>query len=112
MTCPICQHHFQPTGRQRYCSGACRATAYRRRRHTGRLADIVIPKARPRQPITVYECDNCGQRALGQQRCADCSTFMRKLGLGGECPHCAEPVAVEDLLPTVQSPNGVMLLAD
>jgi DNA polymerase II large subunit len=35
---------------------------------------------------------------VGQQRCADCSTFMRKIGLGGECPCCGEVVAVTDLL--------------
>ena len=53
---------------------------------------------RPRRPITVYECDGCGARAVGQQRCEDCGTFMRKLGLGGPCPHCDEPVAVVELL--------------
>ena len=28
----------------------------------------------------------------------ECGTFMRKLGLGGPCPHCDEPVAVTELL--------------
>ncbi|MGH9122440.1 MAG: hypothetical protein ACRDYC_10945 [Acidimicrobiales bacterium] len=95
MTCPLCQATFSPVGRQKYCSDACRAAAYRR--HTAQPA-LIVSKARPRKPITVYECDNCGNRALGEQRCPDCATFMRKLGLGGECPHCTEPVAVSELL--------------
>lgn len=97
MTCPVCQHPFTPAGRRKFCSDACRAAAYRRRRDATRPA-LSVPAARPRRPITVYECDTCGARALGQQRCADCATFMRKIGLGGECPSCAEPVAVTELL--------------
>lgn len=96
-TCPVCQHHFTPTGRQKFCSDACRAAAYRRRRDADR-PPLTIPKARPRRPITVYECDSCGTRAVGDQRCPDCSTFMRKIGLGGNCPHCDDPVAITELL--------------
>ncbi|MGH9286161.1 MAG: hypothetical protein ACRD0M_10905, partial [Acidimicrobiales bacterium] len=59
---------------------------------------IVVPPAQPRRPITVYECDGCGARAVGEQRCADCSTFMRRIGIGGSCPHCDEAVAVSELL--------------
>jgi hypothetical protein len=62
--CPACQHPFTPAGRRRFCSGACRARAYRRRRDAARAA-IVIPDARPRRPATVYECGNCGSRASG-----------------------------------------------
>ncbi|MGH9070928.1 MAG: hypothetical protein ACRDX8_07155 [Acidimicrobiales bacterium] len=57
-----------------------------------------MPKAQPRRPITVYECDGCGLRSLGTQRCETCGTFMRRIGLGGSCPACDEPVAVVDLL--------------
>jgi hypothetical protein len=39
-------------------------------------------------------------RAVGEQRCADCSVFMRRLGLGGLCPCCDEPVTVDELLGT------------
>ena len=98
--CPRCQRAFTPVGRQKYCSGACRAAAYRRRRDADRPA-VTVPRRRPRRPITVYECDTCGHRALGEQRCADCATFMRRIGLGGECPHCSEPVAVTDLNPNL-----------
>ncbi len=97
MTCPVCQDPFTPAGRQKYCSQPCRAAAYRRRRDT-RPASVVVPKARPRQPITIYECDSCGTRALGQQRCDTCATFMRRVGIGGTCPSCDEPVALAELI--------------
>jgi hypothetical protein len=97
MTCPICQHTFTPVGRQKFCSDACRAAAYRRRRDAAR-PPLTIPKAHPRRPITVYECDSCGNRSVGDQRCPDCATFMRKIGLGGECPSCGEPIAATELL--------------
>jgi len=48
--------------------------------------------------MTVYECDGCGVRVVGEQRCEACSTFMRRVGLGGACPGCDEPVTVADLL--------------
>jgi hypothetical protein len=97
MTCPICQRSFTPVGRQKFCSDGCRAAAYRRRRDA-RPASLVVPKSQPRRPITVYECDTCGARSLGEQRCADCATFMRKIGIGGNCPCCYEPVAVAELV--------------
>ena len=99
-TCPLCQHTFTPTGRQKFCSEKCRAAAYRRRRDAARPV-VTVPKSQPRRPITVYECDGCGARALGQQRCDTCSTFMRKIGLGGECPHCGEALAANELAPGV-----------
>jgi len=49
-------------------------------------------------PITVYECDACGERAVGRQRCDGCSTFMRRVGLGGACPCCDEAITVAELL--------------
>ena len=95
--CPSCGQPFTPTGKRRYCTDACKAAAYRRRHHAA-IAPVVLPRARPRKPVTVYECDTCGTRALGEQRCDDCGTFMRRVGLGGHCPHCDEPVAITDLL--------------
>jgi len=87
MTCPVCQRPFTPVGRQKYCTEACRAAAYRRRRDAGNTT-VVVPKAQPRRPVTVYECDGCGARAVGEQRCEECRTFMRRIGIGGLCPHC------------------------
>ena len=105
ITCPVCQHTFNPSGRRRFCSDACRAAAYRRRRDAAQPS-IVVPRANPRRPITVYECDTCGARALGEQRCDECSTFMRRVGIGGHCPSCDEPVAVAELLePEVTNPT-------
>jgi len=97
MTCPVCHDPFTPIGRQKYCGDACRAAAYRRRRDAGN-ATVVVPKAQPRRPVTVYECDGCGARELGIQRCEPCGTFMRRVGLGGECPSCGDAVAVNELL--------------
>jgi hypothetical protein len=94
-TCPVCQHNFTPVGRQKYCSDACRAAAYRRRKNAAR-PPLTIPKTQPRRPITVYECDSCGTRALGSQRC-ECGTFMRRVGIGGCCPNCDDPIAVIEL---------------
>ena len=101
-TCPICQQAFTPSGRQKFCSDKCRAAAYRARRDAARPAVVVVvPKRQPRRPITVYECDSCGARALGEQRCETCTTFMRKIGLGGQCTHCGEPLAINELAPGI-----------
>ena len=95
--CPRCGEPFVPTGKRRYCSGACKAAAYRRRRHAIQVP-VTLSPAQPRKPVTVYECDTCGTRIIGEQRCDQCHTFMRRVGLGGNCPHCDEPVAITDLL--------------
>jgi len=100
MTCPVCQHRFTPAGRQRYCSSQCRKTAFRRR-HQDPAADLIIPAARNQREHTIYECPACEQRLLGEQRCHDCGIFARRIGPGGPCPHCAEPVAIADLLQEV-----------
>ena len=96
-TCPICQAPFSAIGRRKFCSDACRAAAYRRRRDGGR-ALVVLPKSRPRRPVTVYECADCGERSVGQQYCEPCRTFMRRVGLGGSCPSCGEPVSVTEIV--------------
>jgi hypothetical protein len=93
IVCPMCQRPFTPFGRGRWCSDHCRKKAWRRR-HQQPGAPIMVPAAgRPRRPITVYACDACDSRALGQQRCDDCGAFMRKIGIGGNCPTCDGPVA-------------------
>ena len=97
MACPVCGSPFDPVGRRRFCSDACRAVAHRRRRAAARPV-VVIPAATRRMPVTVYECDGCGSRAVEEQRCAECSTFMRRAGIGGACPCCDEAITVAELV--------------
>jgi hypothetical protein len=95
--CPVCQVSFVPAPNKKYCGKLCTDTAWRRR-HQVPSIPIVVPPRRPRRPFTVYECEACGTRSVGDQRCDDCGSFMRRIGLGGHCPHCDEAVAVADLL--------------
>lgn len=92
--CPICDHGFRPIGRRRFCSDACRQAAWRARQPVAPVAPI--PPRSPR-PVTVYECPECETRYLGTQRCPDCHLFCRRIGPGGACPHCDEPVALVEL---------------
>ena len=93
MTCPACGQPFEPTDRRSYCSDACRAAVYKRRRDPAK-AVLAVPKAQPRRPITVYECDSCAAGAVGHQVCENCRSFMRRVGIGGACPACDDPVAI------------------
>ena len=95
MACAVCGQPFAPGGRRRFCSPACRQAAWRRRQPP---APVVPAALRTPRPATIYECPTGGTRALGEQRCPDCGLFGRRLGPGGLCPHCGEPVAVADLI--------------
>lgn len=103
MICPVDGTAFAAIGRRRYCSDRCRRAAWARRRQPSPTPVVVAPPSGPRRPITVYECDACGTRALGQQRCDECGTFMRRVGLGGLCPCCDEPVAAAELIDVLDS---------
>jgi hypothetical protein len=105
LVCPVCQRRFTPCGRRRFCSDACRKTAWRRRNQPPPAASVIVPPAQPRRPITVYACPSCEARYLGEQRCSDCGVFCHRVGLGGACPHCDEPVAVADLITTEVTPT-------
>ncbi len=48
------------------------------------------PSVPPSSPV-VYEW-----RQL-ERRCPDCNLFTRRLGHGGRCPHCDEPVTLDEL---------------
>jgi hypothetical protein len=96
-TCPVCQVSFPPAPNKHYCGKPCRDTAWRRR-HQIIATPVAVPPGLPRRPFTVYECEACGTRSVGDQRCDECGSFMRRVGLGGRCPHCDEAVAVADLL--------------
>ena len=96
--CPACGQPFPRAGRRRWCSGACRQAGWRRRHPAPAAAPAGFPQ--PRQlarETTIYQCPDCQERYLGQQRCDDCGTFCHRIGPGGPCPHCDEPVATSDL---------------
>jgi predicted RNA-binding Zn-ribbon protein involved in translation (DUF1610 family) len=46
---------------------------------------------------TLFECPTCGDRQLGQRRCAECQHFGRALGLAATCSACGEPVLLTEL---------------
>ncbi len=98
--CALCGTVFEPVGRQRFCLPACRQTAWRRR-HPPPLPPI--PAHAPRHS-TVYQCGSCETRYLGEQYCGDCGQFCKRVGVGGPCPACDEPVAIIDLLPDGAQP--------
>ena len=95
-TCVVCGRGFRPVGRRHFCSDACRQAAWRSRHHASTPA--LPPRVAADRATVVYECPACGARLLGEQRCPDCQRFCRRVGPGGRCPHCDEPVAVTDLI--------------
>jgi hypothetical protein len=103
IACPICGRGFRPAGRRRFCSDACRQAAWRQRHPS---ATPAVPTRSPRL-TSVYVCPSCDARFLGEQRCHDCGIFCRRLGPGGSCPACDEPVALTDLLP-IQAKGGAL----
>ena len=95
MRCTHCGAAFTASGRRRYCGDACRQAAWRHRHLTP-----PPPIAPVRRADIVYQCPDCDTRYLGEQRCADCNTWCRRLGAGAPCPHCDEPVTLDDLIET------------
>ena len=95
-TCAVCSGPLPPGRPRSTCSDRCRQKAWRLRHHTP-VAIPELPKAQPRKAHTVYECPDCETRLLGVQRC-DCGAFMRRLGPGGNCPCCSEPITFDELL--------------
>jgi len=95
--CPVCWTPFTRAGRQLYCTDKCRKTAWTRRR-TPQTVAPPVPPARQQRDVTIYACPTCEQRYHAQQWCPDCNQPCTRVGLGGPCPHCDEPVAIADLL--------------
>ena len=89
--CPRCRTPFTPTGRRVFCTDACRQAAYRQRQPTPQRSPAL------QQPVIVYECTTCQRRYLDERRCQDCNLYCQRIGPGGPCPHCDEPVAHTDL---------------
>ncbi|MGH3180827.1 MAG: hypothetical protein ACRDOE_02815 [Streptosporangiaceae bacterium] len=97
-SCAACGRPFTASGRRRWCSDACKQAAWRHRAAPAAIPAPPLVPAGSRRTVTVYQCDSCGHRALGSQRCEDCGTFMHAIGRGGLCPSCDEPVAIQELL--------------
>ena len=94
--CPACGQPL-PAGRsRRFCSAACRQTAYRRR-HQSVAAEAPLPPRQSRLQGILYQCPDCETRYLSEQWCLDCSRPCRRLGAGGICPCCEEMITVEEL---------------
>lgn len=102
LSCPACGLTFIPKvgpGRSRvWCSDACRQRGYRLRRQPPADLVVVLSVTLPKT-VVVYQCPECEARYIGVQRCQECNLFCSRLGPGGPCPHCDEPVAVTDLIP-------------
>lgn len=94
--CPVCGSQVM-SRRARFCSGRCRMRAHRWRHPQPDPAIRPVDTTRSLLP-QVYECSGCDQRYLDVRRCPDCNLFARRLGPGGPCPHCEEPVLLAELL--------------
>lgn len=92
--CPICGRQYS-SRRARYCSGACRMRALRRRRHYAALTPTAPTSPAQLEWPSVYECPLCKRRRVGDH---ECNRFGQRLGLGGLCPHCNRPVLITDLV--------------
>jgi hypothetical protein len=106
--CLVCTTSL-PSRRARYCSVACKQRAYRLRQIDVMAtdADLLAPELKrlgTRVAHTIYACPDCGERFLAEQRCPDCNRFCRKLGLGGSCPDCEQPVLLAELLDRPTTP--------
>jgi hypothetical protein len=98
LRCPVCWTTFVRVRRQKYCSDNCRKTAWARQRAATTSTPPPPPPPARRRDVTVYSCPDCDGRFHGQQWCHDCNRPCVRVGLGGLCPHCDEPVAISDLL--------------
>ena len=96
--CLICAAPLPGRADRRYCSPACRQAAHRRRSNPPTPIPTKALTGRTRLQHSVYEGDDCGQRLAGQQWCPDCSRPCRRLGDGGECPNCGDPITITELI--------------
>jgi hypothetical protein len=100
--CCICTRPLA-SRRARYCSAACRQRSFRLRHvHPAAVDDQDLrAELRRRGALvthTLYECSQCGERSVGERRCAECNVFMRAAGLGGRCTACDQPILLAELL--------------
>ena len=95
--CPACGQPLPASRSRRFCSPACRQSAYRRR-HQDAPPQTPLPTRRSRLEGTLYLCPQCDTRYLAEQWCPDCSRPCRRLGAGGTCPSCEEMITVQELI--------------
>jgi len=95
IACAQCGKEVDASAAASTATNACKQRAFRARRGAPPLPARL--KRAPKEG-TVYFCPDCGTRYLGIQRCEDCDRFCRRLGAGGLCPCCEEPVALKDLV--------------
>ena len=80
--CPVCGRKFTPLGRQAYCSGACRAAAYRRRRDgAGRPSSCPPPS--PAGPSPSTNATAAAPETLGPNTAATATPSCAALASGG-----------------------------
>ena len=101
-SCALCSRPLL-SSRARYCSPAHRQQAFRLRHVQLAAVDErqLRGELRRRGALvahTVYECSVCGERQVGDRRCAQDNVFCRALGLGGRCAECDEPTLLAELL--------------
>ncbi len=96
LRCPVCNTPFTRNRRQAYCTDRCRKIAWKRRR-LNPVSVEPVPPARRRRAITVYSCPECDTRYFAEQWCPDCHQPCTRIGTGGLCPHCDEPITITDL---------------
>ena len=90
--CGYCEAPLQGRSDKQFCSSAHRQLAWRRTT-SAPLAPALVPKS-----DVVYVCPSCDTRYLGEQRCPECNTWCRRIGPGGICPCCDEPISIVELL--------------
>lgn len=89
--CPQCGSRFTPLGRRRWCSDACRQSAWRLRRAA----------PRPTQPAkidTVYECPQCQTATWAPNAATTATPGPAASDRADPAPHCDDIVAVIDLV--------------
>ena len=91
--CRYCDVALSGRSDQQFCSTEHRQKAWRQLNSAPVAPVLVVPKS-----DTVYECPECGARLLGEQRCRECNTWCRRIGPGGLCPCCDEPISVTEIL--------------
>ncbi len=101
-SCRMCARPLAST-RAQYCSAACRQRSFRLRHVQTAVVDEAQLRAELRRRTTlvahtIYECGVCGERSVGQQRCAQDNVFGHAVGLGGSCAECDQPILLADLL--------------